>query len=422
MAGHTRALVPLESWAYNSPKLRASGRGVDIGLMAEALIYYEAILINVSNQPLFAELLRWFVERGLYDEFLGLVRDSTITFYDYSFATAAVLIEGSYSIWNIQDQIQAQPDTFERRFLYHREIEGVLTKTRQRYKLYDSFRRHVVEAKADDFAAAIENARADFNNPRRNAIVVQAFVNELYLFRKLGRPPEVAAEVRSKPDGTGNLITWNVSFEKLAELGGSEINFGAGTPLTAGAHCNRHLLSASREHCDLYLGSPMSSVVGDKLYETVRTPVQLGATVDQLKAEVEFPDIRQLVNDGDLSFREILTIRKKAQRFRNWLQAGADRDRNAIIAYHHEVAQEAGLIKAGRTTLRLFGIVAGGALGGAIGAAAAGPIGGAVGGAVGGGSTYLLDLAAKIREEWRPVVFGNWMEGRIKRFMDEENS
>src|SRR2546422_2444730 len=396
MSDHSRALVPLESWSYSSPELRASGRTVHVCLMAEALLYYEAILMNVSNQPQFAELLKWFAERGLYNELLALVRGGTIPFYDYSFSTTAVIIAGDYSLWHIQDELQAQPNSFERRFLYHPDIQRVLGNVRLRKKLYEAFRGHVIEAKSDDFGAAIENARGDFKDCRRNALIVQAFVDKLYRFRGLGRPPEITATIVPKADGTGDRLTWNVNFDQLAQLAGQALNFNPGTPLTAGAHCNRQLMSAAKERCDLFLGQPMSSLVGDKLYETVRTTVRLNETVEQLKAEVEFPDIRRLVNSGDLKFEDVLTIRKRAAKFREWLQSGADRDRNAIVAYHHEVARDSGLTRTGRTTLSLFGIVGGGAAGSVIGTVVAGPVGGAIGGAVGSGLTYLLDLASRI--------------------------
>ena len=45
----------------------------------------------------------------------------------------------------------------------------------------------------------------------------------------------------------------------------------------------------------------------------------------------------------------------------------SDRDRDAIIAYHHEVAKESGIVKATRKALNLFGVIGGGALGGALG-------------------------------------------------------
>ncbi len=103
MSNHSKALVPLESWSYNSPEIRYGGHLVDIGLMADALIYYDQILLNITNQPRFAEFLTWFVSQNKYSELLSLFEDETIKLYDYSFATTAVKDErtNSYIIVNM---------------------------------------------------------------------------------------------------------------------------------------------------------------------------------------------------------------------------------------------------------------------------------------------------------------------------------
>ena len=81
MSEHTTALVPIETWAYQSPELRASGKQIDVGLLAESLVYYEAILLNIGNQPQLAELLRWLIGQGALEDFLALLRDGTIRIY-----------------------------------------------------------------------------------------------------------------------------------------------------------------------------------------------------------------------------------------------------------------------------------------------------------------------------------------------------
>jgi hypothetical protein len=86
MSDHNETLVPLESWCYASPELRAAGRAVDIGLFAEALIYYESVIINPTNQPQLAEFLQWFVQQERLADFISLLRDGTIKVYDYAFA------------------------------------------------------------------------------------------------------------------------------------------------------------------------------------------------------------------------------------------------------------------------------------------------------------------------------------------------
>jgi hypothetical protein len=109
MSNHARALVPIESWAYQSPELRGQGKQLDVGLLAESLIYYDEVLLNLSNQPQLAELLRWLLAQGALDDFLALVRGGEVGIYEYSFLSAPVLKDGRYLLINIQDQDQERP-------------------------------------------------------------------------------------------------------------------------------------------------------------------------------------------------------------------------------------------------------------------------------------------------------------------------
>jgi hypothetical protein len=101
------------------------------------------------------------------------------------------------------------------------------------------------------------------------------------------------------------------------------------------------------------------------------------------------------------------------------LQYEGDRDRDAIIAYHHEIAKESGITKLTRKTLSLFGVIGGGATGAAIGSVLSGPEGGAIGGAAGSSVGYVMEVASKLGSNWKPVVFGNWARDRIEKIVDK---
>lgn len=244
---------------------------------------------------------------------------------------------------------------------------------------------------------------------------MQYFVDELYGFRGLTDRPTVVARREGGPDTY--TIHFNISFDALGHVAGTNLNVNPGTPLSGSVHANRFIWSAASLNCDLFLPSPVAKVVGDKLYEIERVSPRTQGIIEQLQASVEFPDLRRLVNSGQLSFAEVLRIRNKANRFRKWLQDESDRDRDALIAYHHEVAKEAGLVRFGRQGLSLFGVIGGGALGGTLGALTTDPTTAAVAGAAGSAAGYLLDVVSRIRAEWRPVVFGNWMKERIAKLL-----
>jgi len=420
LSDHTTALVPLESWCYNSPELRIQGKTIDVGLLCESLIYYDTVVVNITNQPQLAELLSWFINQNKYDDFIALVNYGIIKVYEYSFASMAINNEGVYSLINIQDSIQAKPNTFEQRFLYHNSVESVLKGSRKRKKLYKALRENIIEVKADEFGAAIENARKDWECPHRNSLLVQAFVDELYRVKNIGRSPEITSHVETTNNCERHHISYNVNFDELSNLAGEDLNFHNGTPLTASAISNRLIWSASELQCDLYLGRPLSILVGDKLFESGRKIDKTHSIIETLEEKVEFPDIRKLINDGSIGLDEVLFLRKKAKKFRDWLQIEGEKDRDAIISYHHEVAQESGFTKTARNAISIFGVIGGAGLGSAVGSVLSGPEGAAIGGASGSAAGYVMDVASKLGSGWKPVVFGNWYRDRISKVLEKK--
>jgi hypothetical protein len=419
MSSHTSALVPLETWAFSSPDLHVRGLEIDIGLFAESLIYYDTVYVVPSNPHFFSLFLEWFAAQGQLDLFRNLVNEGVIKMYDYSFMTTAIEKGSTYSIWNVQDEVQAKENVFERRYLYNSEVEKVLpSKSRHRKRFYEALRGNVVEVKADSFGAAVEDARRDCENPDRSSLIIQALIDELYAIKKISNVPEIKATVHHDLSRDAHIISWNINFLDLSLFAGFDLKLHSGSPLIANAHSNRFIWSASSLGADLFLPRPMSRLVGDKLFESVSQNQKLKTTIESLHEEVEFPSIRKLVNRGVLKLDDVIEIRRKAVKFRKWLQQESDRDRNAILAYHNELAQETGLVKFGRNSLRMFGILGGGAIGGAIGGAVAGPVGGFAGGLAGSALTFTTEVCAKVGADWKPVVFGSWLEGRIKRLKE----
>lgn len=413
MSDHSSVLVPIESWCYMSPKLRHNGQSVDLGLFAEALIYYDRILVNPPNAPAFTQFISWFVKQGKYGDLIALIKEGVINFYYYAFTTSAIENKGVYSVWNIQDERAVKSSMFDLQCLASTNLKEVLPHARQQGKLRRAIEGKVIEVKADNFGDAVGNAKSDYDDPDRCKLLLQALLDEVYPLLNLKRPPVIESQV-VKGLGVGH-IHYNINLDEISQGLGKNLNFHLGSPLTAAAVSNRLLWSTAELGCDLYLNSPMSTLVGDKLYESNTQLTHSHSIIEQLKTEVEFPDIRQLVNSGQIDLKTVLEFRQKGHRFRKWLQQESDRDRNALIAYHNEVAKEAGWIKGSRKALGLFGILSGAAIGAAVGTIVAGPPGQIAGAVAGSGVTYMIELASKLNEEWRPVVFGNWAQDRIQK-------
>jgi hypothetical protein len=286
--------------------------------------------------------------------------------------------------------------------------------------------------KADEIgASAIENAYQDFLNPERNSLMTQQLVNEIYRIKSLGKPPRIQARIRDLGEGEFD-VTWNIPLNRLPAVEVQTNIAAAGTlPLSTAAQANKYLWAADKLKCDLYLARPISVLVGDKLFEAAeaafKSRTRARNVIEELEIKVEFPDLRRYVNLDKIDFDRVLEIRKKAKTFRQWLQSEVARDRDAIIAYHREVARESGFANVARKALKLFGVLGGAAIGAtitansAIGAAAGAAGGAALGAGAGEAVTYLSDLAASVGADWKPVVFGDWYSGKIAKLLKEDS-
>jgi hypothetical protein len=445
---HSTAIVPLQCWMYESPLLQRDRTPIDVGLLAEALIYYDRVLlVPVSQVPAarvidaatatehqqgrpfdddwrrsFMELIGWFVARNEYGNLVSLLSDGTLHVYHYAFYPAAVLNAGKYSYVNFQDEQEAQrAETFVPRFLEHRSFDRLVPRARHREKMYRALAGHVTEAHAEDFGTAIENARRDFGDAESATVALQSLLDDLAPLLPATLRGPVAASIVDLGNGEKRL-TFNVAFDQIANAV-APLEFGISTPLCGLAHSNRLLWSAALTRVDLFLPSPISRLVNRKLLEGGERRARTSQTIEMLEARIDFPDVRHLVNTGQMSFGDVLRVRRHAQRFRNWLQSEAERDRDALVAYHHEVAQASGFHRVAGKTLRMFGLLAGAG----VGAKLAESVGGismperastiallaAVSGKAGEEALkFVFDLAGKLDEDWKPVVFGDWLRAQ----------
>lgn len=95
------------------------------------------------------------------------------------------------------------------------------------------------------------------------------------------------------------------------------------------------------------------------------------------------------------------------------------RDRDALIAYHNEVAKDSGFTKVSRTALNIFGIMGGAAIGSVVESKLPSLSGAAIGAAAAAGTEYLFDVARRINQDWKPIVFGDWMKDRIEFLLED---
>lgn len=367
------AFVQLEPWFYQSPRLLQSGKKVDIGLLAESLIYYDTVYFGLTSDEQFAAIATWFKSQGLIEDFIALLADRTLVPFYYAFYTLPGQKDNIWFVYNVQDTDAATTPVFNARVLNSGRLQGLIKKGSVLARVEDAAMAHHIEVKADEFGAGLANARADYADEQRSAFLLQIVVDELY--RDLGflRPPDIEARIVDQPNGI-QTITYNFDFTLFQNRLGSALTFHPGTPLAGAAYGSKTLWSAARLGSDLYTASPLTMYARYKLAEGSKV-ARAKAIVEELVAEVAFPDIRDLVNRGQVGVDAVLLLRRKAAKFREWLRSESAFDRNATIAYLGELAIEAGWTRNAKKVLSAIGIFGGAALG----AQLAGPLG-AIGG------------------------------------------
>jgi len=438
MPPHETAFLPIHTWTYSSPDQARQGRTIDIGLLAEALLYYEQVVIEMTDGPDLPEFVSWFDQQDRLVDLLAMLEDRTITFYGYDYMLKPLKITGggvsTHAVTKFLTAgekgnecwafMNAFADGFAKQFNYEYFVDRFRTLLPERF----------IVSKSSEFDSGLDNARHDFDDARRCGIIFQAFVDKLYKMRSLGRPPEIKVDIgpiigQQAIDlgrhGPLRARSININLDLIKSECGSNLQFDWGVALAAGASCNRTIESARKLKADMFLGEPMSVLVGDKLYEVTRE-IEMQANLQQLKERVAFPNVRALVNEGVIDLGHILEWRKKAKRFREWLQTESELDRDAILAYHNEFGRQTGYQAGLKKMLKLFKVAIGGAAGAWIGQvvdqAGLTPMGTPtplLGAGLGAATSYLVETAAAL-PAWKPVVFGDWLDRRIRSLLEEQ--
>ncbi len=182
MSSHAAAFVPIEAWTYSSPEQRERGRSVDIGLLAESLLYYDQIVIDLNEGAHLAELVNWFAQHDQLATLLSMMDDRTLRFHGYKYffipfksrsegvVTSSVMTGITPECFPIA---HAFSDEFASRFNYDYFLNRFRSLLRDRFIL----------STASDFPSCLDDARRDIEDQPRCEIVFQAFIDKLYDMR-----------------------------------------------------------------------------------------------------------------------------------------------------------------------------------------------------------------------------------------------
>lgn len=459
MSNHKLALVPIASGHFQSPELLAAGRKADTGIFAEALVYYDSVYVHVDNPEQFADFISLLIQQGLSLESLNeLIEEGSLGFYatvtmhpfmGYGLGPRTIVS----SFHSIQEKAMLEPNYFTKRFLEFEGLQGRLHDLSGfDRKTFDKFRQ-LAEKNAIAFSSEdigddiVDSAYEDFLNPVRCKHITKSIFEEYYRARNLGEVPDFDVKIREMGNdnyveiannphsavigrhlSNGGYTAYEVDFSistnnlKSLETGNPIIAFPT-LPLSCAGVSNLYIKSAGKLKCDLFLPKPMSNIIGDKLYEIddlgiSRKHTRVKNVIENLEAKVEFPDLRNLVNASEINFNKVLEIRKNAKPFREWLQTEAERDGDAIVAYHGEVARQSGFTNIDKKSLQLFGVLALLSIYTKIQFKEDVVTNEDIRTMGDRSPDFLFDYGArKLGDDWKPVCFGNWYKDEITRLL-----
>lgn len=414
-----KCFVPVESWEFASPELLLSGKHTDVGLLAESLILFDDIVLNVQSAQNVADILQSF--KGCFGDiqpFLELLQSGVIKVHYFDFISAPIQHDGVYSYWNIQEQISKESHllSFQQKILYKKQIERVLPKARQRVKLYNVMSESALIDGADDYEVAINAARSAANSHEDLQCLLRDFTASLPPKYRSLFPSEVTVTAERMPNG---IIRhhFNIDFESIKPYF-ENMNFGIHIPGTGIIQTHRIIYASRLHNYDVYLPNPIGSSVMAKLNSLEDRDKRFKQAVIELQNSENFPDIRTAFNLGEFSWKDILEIRKRAERFRKWFVIDGGNPDIAIKTYSEEFKASTGLTKyrdKAFAIASIIGTVTGVAAEKLItgNTSALGPIMGSV---ISNAVPLAKDLfKASEEENWHPRFFGTWLSIELKK-------
>lgn len=392
----------------------------DFGPLMEALIYYDRVLISMPNPVLFSQLVNAFYRSGELNTLIGMLGQRSIVPYYYKYIVGSMESEGWMFGLRLL-KLSSRPTDFGTAVLEHKALEAIDAPTSVLDEVRVAAASCVIEEDIQDAGYAFTNANEDFFAVSRCRRHLHQSIRADPRFAKLGDISGIdvtSAQAMTDSGGLVYRIRWVVPEPLLAELKVRELSLPKpmGLLATVGT-CVQQVNSAGRCRTDIWPEERFAYLVEEKLKDVAKRTVRVKSVVETLVEEVEFPSISNLYASQRLSITDVLRIRQRAQRFRGWLQSQGERDVNALIAYHNEVAEESRLTNVARKAIRVAGVVGGAFAGAAINEVAGKPVGpmmaASTGAVVSDGVKFLLMAASQIDDGWRPFVFGQWMKNFV---------
>lgn len=375
----------------------------DVGLLAETLFFYGSVQLLLNSGSLTA-----FATKIPADDFLDLLERDNVKL-SYLRPTFAVLSNGSPPLHDFGAFTFHSGGVGKKRLDYREEIETHLERVLGRSREVRKFAQRVIDrtdlvkfAGVPEKEKAIADlARLDAKDPHfmRAAIanVLHHLVPEIALTKDFQfRLVEIDGQLAV--DTNLNFQAINAIYHKRVSVEHSSIS---------AAYLLSHVLDARADSffAAYYMAEPVTSpILSDlirlKHFEFLRRrEISLDQQVEFTDIVVpDFPSIREVINNGERTFREFLGLLDQAEKFKTWIQT-ANPDVRLIQNYRRSATDTTWADKVPTRSLRF--VVATG-LSVVAEAFAPSGIGAGLGLAAGAADSLFLD---RLLKGWRPNQF-----------------
>lgn len=367
------------------------GKPLDLGVLAEALIFYSDIHL-VTNSVVLPALLR----AESPEVFIELVEEGFLKLV-YEMDELLIMTENTGTPAEVHQPVAGSLGRFDLQALLPNVLHDIYGKSGKARRV------------ANRLARKIEVVRysSNFTDEAREALLDERYVEDSVRDLLRAYVPEYQGPVgfRTRRHGNKLVVSSDVRFPEANRFYHQRIP--ATHSSLSPAYLLAHLLSVK---ADLHFAARYDSEIAIDDVNASIIRQHLGQLFNRLEAsrnaaatfqEFVFDDARavaEAVRRGSFRLADVLPILPKAAKFKEWLRSEAPQ-RDVVKAYFREVVAPTWLDKLPSKALRWFVFTAAG-LG--LDAVGAGGLGTVAGLGLGAADTFLLD---KMIKGWKPNQF-----------------
>lgn len=360
-----------------------SGQQIDIGFLAECLLFYENInlLGDKNTLPELFDLcgineVRELIKNGRLNLF---VREDII---------------GASSFGNDLFDLQTwKSDAIKQEKILNETFESLIGKSNESNKLTQEFMELTKPFEYND--GILEEIKSDLQDKDYISKAISSCINFWNPNKKIN-PQEIQAQYFESgqfgPFTTYKFET-NINLEEFKDVNASSV-----------------ILNIAEARGDIHIASHFNSEIADKPIYSSLIRDRINTLINKFEKneqgissfqEIILPDYKPIggsIRNNEIQFRDFIKLLEKSEKFRDWLQK-VDDDKNVISEYHKAVISETWADKLPSKGVR-FLVFTGAGL--ATDALLTGGLGTGIGIALGAGDNFIVD---KLIKGWKPNQF-----------------